>query len=238
MIFERFDGCQRRAREVWVHSVRRAGREGADKRFASDISIYANDGDPIAKIRGLSLKLIPPEIFGASPKTPGKLTGLGTKRSGPKFARAFQATLYYPDRRACRMAHIGGPGTASARGWPICFYARGDPVPRRFFADNAVVASLAIDPGQTPPGFRYLRGVRRKGRSRVCWRRMHWESSIYWSLDLPTGGMTVDQLESRGNGLFWVARSALLQAVVEPRQAWSAPPRLLVRYPQCRGRLA
>ena len=73
--FERFDGCQRGAREVWVHSIRRPGREGADKRFTSDISIYANDGDRIAQIRGLSSKLIPPEIFGASPNS-GKVDWL------------------------------------------------------------------------------------------------------------------------------------------------------------------
>ena len=72
--FERFDGGGGLAREVWVCSVRRPGPEGADKRFTADIAIHASDGRPIAHIRGLSLKFIPPETFAT--REPGKVDWL------------------------------------------------------------------------------------------------------------------------------------------------------------------
>ena len=46
-----------------------------------------------------------------------------------------------------------------------------------------------------------------------------------WSLDLPTGGVTADQLES-AQRLIVESALSLLQAIVEPQQAWLATPRL------------
>ena len=216
--FERFDGCQRRAREVWVHSVRRAAREGADKRFTSDISIYANDGDPIAKIRGLSLKLIPPEIFGASPDA-GKVDWLYQAKW-----TEIRALSRDPDIRTDEpagwliLADRKGVGSRLAD----LLRERGD-LCRVAFADNAVGAA-GDRSWPDAAGFSQACEEFVARAAAESQRRMHGIVNL-WSLDLPTGGMTVDQLESGQRAILGSAL-ALLQAVVEPRQAWSAPPRL------------
>jgi acyl transferase domain-containing protein/surfactin synthase thioesterase subunit/acyl carrier protein len=216
--FERFDGCQRGAREVWVHSVRRPGREGADKRFTCDISIYANDGDRIAQIRGLSSKLIPPEIFGASPDS-GKVDWLYQS----KWAEIC-ALSRAPDIRTDEptgwliLADQNGVGSRLAD----LLRGRGE-LCRVAFADNAVVAA---GDRSRPDAAGFAQACKEfvAGAAAESKRRMRGIVNL-WSLDLPTGGMTVDQLESAQRATLGSALS-LLQAVVEPQQAWSVPPRL------------
>jgi acyl transferase domain-containing protein/surfactin synthase thioesterase subunit/acyl carrier protein len=216
--FERFDGGQRGAREVWVHSVRRPGRESADKRFTSDISIYANDGDPIAQIRGLSLKLIPPEIFGTSPDS-GKVDWLYQAKW-----TEIRALSHDPDIRTDEpagwliLADRNGVGSRLAD----LLRERGD-LCRVAFADSAV-GSAGDRSWSDASGFSHACKELVAGAAAESRHQMRGIVNL-WSLDLPTGGMTVDQLESGQRAILGSALS-LLQAVVEFRQAWSAPPRL------------
>ena len=60
---ERFRCAGVRAREVWVHGVRRQSGDGDEEIFTVDIAIYQDDGRFAAAIEGLSLKPLPPEAL-------------------------------------------------------------------------------------------------------------------------------------------------------------------------------
>ena len=60
---ERFRCAGVRAREVWVHGVRRQSGDGDAEIFTVDIAIYQDDGRFAAAIEGLSLKRLPPEAL-------------------------------------------------------------------------------------------------------------------------------------------------------------------------------
>src|SRR5579863_802873 len=211
--FERFDGRKAGAREVWVHSVRRTGAEGADKRFTSDMMIHASDGSPIAQIRGLSLKFIPPETFGASPES-GKVDWLYQARW-----TEVPALSPHPEGRPDEprgwliLADRDGVGARLAG----LLRERGDTC-RVVVADDLAGAGgddadfmrackeLAAEAAASPE--RGMRGI-----------------VSLWSLDLPAGALAAARLEHAqrlvlGSALF------LLQALVEPAQASPAAPRL------------
>ena len=214
--FERFDGGLSGSREVWVHSVRRPGREGADQRFTTDITIYRNDGSRIAAIRGLSLKLIPPETFGARVES-GRVDWLYQAQwneisalSPPSEIQRGETSgwLVLADRNGvgsaladmlrqhgdlCRVVYADDPvSSTSDRSWRNV----GD----LLVACKELVAQVAIQSKHR------LRGI-----------------VNLWSLDLPTQGMTVDQLMSAQKFILGSALS-LLQAVVEPWQLFIATP--------------
>jgi acyl transferase domain-containing protein/surfactin synthase thioesterase subunit/acyl carrier protein len=216
--FERFNSRRRGAREVWVHSVRRPSREGTDGRFTTDIAIYADDGGPIAEIRGLSLKLIPPDAFGARPES-GKIDWL-YRVTWTKIPAVSHQLEMRSDEPAgwLILADRNGVGTRLAE----MLRERGDPC-RVVFADDPLdecgdrswrnaadfpeawkdlVAQVAVDSKNR------MRGV-----------------VNFWALDLPTAGMTVEQLESAQRVILGSTLS-LLQAVVEPRQALFTTPRI------------
>ena len=113
--FERFDGGRAGAREVWVHSVRRPGQEGADRQFTADISIYAEDGGPIARIGDCRSSSYHPRRSGPPPFRL-KPTG-STSRNGPNsgpFRRARKCGPTSP-----RAGSSWPTAAASARGSPI-----------------------------------------------------------------------------------------------------------------------
>ena len=60
---ERFRCAASRAREVWVHGVRRQPANGGTEKFTIDIAIYQDDGRFAAAIEGLSLKPLSPEAL-------------------------------------------------------------------------------------------------------------------------------------------------------------------------------
>jgi acyl transferase domain-containing protein len=208
--FERFDGGGGSAREVWVRSVRRPGPEGADKRFTADITIHASDGRPIAHIRGLSLKFIPPETFAA--REPGKVDWLYQMRwtEAPLPPR--------PEARA------GDPG-----GWLILADRNGvgarlaGLLRERGDACRVVLADDLAGAGGDDADF--MRACQKlAAEAGAQSERMRGVLSL-WSLDLPAGALAADRLEQAqrlvlGSALF------LLQALVEPSQASSAAPRL------------
>jgi len=85
---ERFRCAGVRAREVWVHGVRRQLGNGDTEIFTVDIAIYQDDGRFAAAIEGLSLKLLPPEAL-----RPHVTTGTGdspnqTAEAGPAIRSA------------------------------------------------------------------------------------------------------------------------------------------------------
>jgi acyl transferase domain-containing protein/surfactin synthase thioesterase subunit/acyl carrier protein len=211
--FERFDGRKAGPREVWVHSVRRPGQEGADKRFTADIAIHASDGSPIARIWGLTLKFIPPETFATSPES-GKVDWL------------YEATwIEVPALPPCPKARAGDP-----QGWLILadrngvgarladlLRERGDTC-RVVFADD-----LATADGD---GAHVMQACKELAAEAVASsnRRMRGVVNL-WSLDFPAGAITADRLE-QAQRLVLGSALVLLQALVEPRQAWAASPRL------------
>jgi acyl transferase domain-containing protein/surfactin synthase thioesterase subunit len=60
---ERFRCAGVRAREVWVHGVRRQPGNGDQEIFTVDIAIYQDDGRFAAAMEGLSVKPLPPEAL-------------------------------------------------------------------------------------------------------------------------------------------------------------------------------
>jgi acyl transferase domain-containing protein/surfactin synthase thioesterase subunit/acyl carrier protein len=211
--FERFDGLRSGVREVWVHSVRRPGREGADKRFAADIAIHASDGSLIARIRGLSLKVFTPETFGASPES-RKVDWLYEARwtEVPALSPRPEARAEDPQGWLI-LADRNGVGARLAD----LLRERGDTC-RVVFADD--LANVGGD------GVDFMHACKELAAEAAASsnRRMRGVLSL-WSLDLPAEALAVDRLEQAqrlhlGSALF------LLQALVEPRQTWSAAPRL------------
>jgi acyl transferase domain-containing protein/surfactin synthase thioesterase subunit/acyl carrier protein len=218
--FERFDCRRRGTGEVWVHSVRRPDREGAAGRFTIDISIYEKDGGPIAEIRGLSLKLIPPETFATTHES-GKIDWLYQA----KWTEV-RALSHPPEIR--RDEPAGWLILADRKGFGSRFAdlirERGDRC-RVVFAD---------DPADDADG----RSWREVTDSLQSWRDLIGQAALgsqrrlrgvvsFWSLDLPTAGTTVDQLESAQKVILGSTIS-LLQALVEPGQALAAIPRIWV----------
>ena len=214
--FERFEGRRHGTREVWVHSVRRPGREGADRRFTTDIAIYANDGGLIAEIRGLSLKLIPPDTFGARPES-GKIDWLYQA----KWIE-IPALSYHPEIQSDEPAGwliLADRKDVGSR-FADMLRERGDPC-RVVFADDPVDETgdrSWRDAVDFPEAWKDLVAQAAVGSK----RRMRGVVN-FWSLDLPSVGMTVDQLELAQRVVLGSTLS-LLQAVVEPRQALSATP--------------
>ena len=91
---ERFRCAGVRAREVWVHGVRRQPGNGDEEIFTVDIAIYQDDGRFAAAIEGLSLKPLPPEALRPQAAT-------GTADSLSQTAETGAAIR--PARRAARM---------------------------------------------------------------------------------------------------------------------------------------
>jgi acyl transferase domain-containing protein/surfactin synthase thioesterase subunit/acyl carrier protein len=211
--FERFEACRPRASEVWVHSVRRPGHEGADKRFTADIAIYANDGGSIAQIRGLSLKFIPPGTFGASPES-GKVDWLYQARWAEVPALSPRPEVRADEPQGWLiLADRNGVGARLAE----LIRGRGD-LCRVVLADD--LADAAGDAGDLAQAYKELAAeaaAESNGRMRGIVN--------LWSLDPPGAPMTVDRLESAERLILGSALS-FLQAIVEPREAWSAPLRL------------
>ena len=87
---ERFRCAGVRAREVWVHGVRRQSGNGPSEIFTVDIAIYQDDGRFAAAIEGLSLKPLPPEAL--RPKvttgTADALSQTGRNRRGDPNCKA------------------------------------------------------------------------------------------------------------------------------------------------------
>ena len=216
--FERVDSRRRGAREVWVHSVRRPNPEGADGRFTIDLAIYADDGAHIAEIRGLSLKLIPPDVFGARPE-PGKIDWL-YQLTWTKIPALSDQSEMRGDKPAgwLILADRDGVGAKLAE----MLRQRGDPC-RVVFADDPVDGSgdrswrNAIDFSKAWQDLVAQTAVESEGRMRGVVN--------FWALDSPTMGMTVDQLELAQRVVLGSTLS-LLRAVVEPSQALSATPRI------------
>jgi acyl transferase domain-containing protein/surfactin synthase thioesterase subunit len=215
--FEGFAGRRPGAREVWVHSVRRPGREGADRRFTADISICANDGRPIAEIRGLSLKWIPPETFAARPES-GKVDWL-YQMNWSEIAAVSDSPEIRGDEPEgwLVLADRAGLGSSFAdmlqqRGDPCCVVFADD------FVDSAGDTSLeTLFDVQSWKDLIARAAVGSKRRMRGVLN--------FWTLDLPTAGVTADQLESAQKAILGSAIS-LLQAIVEPHQALSGTPRI------------
>ncbi len=187
--FERFDGRRAGAREVWVHSVRRPDREGAERRFTSDISIYANDGGPVAQIRGLSLKFIPPETFVASAES-RKVDWLYQAKWTE--VRALSPRPETRDDESAGWLILADRGGVGARLADL-IRERGDAC-RVVLADEPAGASgdrSWRDAADLSQACRELAAEAAASSK----RRMRGVVNL-WSLDLPAGGMTVDQLES------------------------------------------
>jgi acyl transferase domain-containing protein/surfactin synthase thioesterase subunit/acyl carrier protein len=216
--FERFDGRRRGTRDVWVHSVRRTGREGADMRFTTDIAIYANDGGLIAEIRGLSLKQIPPDSFGARPES-GKIDWLYQLKWTKIPALSHRPEI--PSDEPAGWLVLADRKDVGSR-FADMLRERGDPC-RVVFADDPVDDTAdrswrdAVD---SPEAWKDLVAQAAVGSK----RRMRGVVN-FWSLDLPRVGMTVDQLESAQRVVLGSTLS-LLQAVVEPGQPLSVAPRI------------
>jgi acyl transferase domain-containing protein/surfactin synthase thioesterase subunit/acyl carrier protein len=216
--FERFDGRSRGTREVWLHSVRRPGREGADRKFTTDIAIYASNGTSIAEIRGLSLKLLPPDAFGAGLE-PRKIDWLYQA-----MWTQIPALSHHPEIRWDEPAGwliLGDRGEVGSR-FADMLRERGDSC-RVVFADDTVDNTgdrswrSAVD---FPEAWRDLVAQAAVGSK----RRLRGVAN-FWSLDSQTVGMTVDQLETAQKVVLGSTLS-LLRAVVEPREALSATPRI------------
>jgi acyl transferase domain-containing protein/surfactin synthase thioesterase subunit/acyl carrier protein len=218
--FERFEDRRSETHEVWVHSVRRPGSEGAESRFTTDIAIYENGGSLIAEIRGLSLKPIPPDAFGARPES-GKVDWL-YQAKWIEIPALSQPPEILSDEPAGWLILADQNGVGSR--FVDMVRERGDPC-RIVFADDAV--DRIGD-----------RSWRNAADFLEAWKDLIAQAAVgskrrirgvvnFWSLDLPTAGMTVDQLESAQRVVLGSTLS-LLQAIVAPRQALSATPRIWV----------
>ncbi len=80
---ERFRCAGVRAREVWVHGVRRPPGSGDTEIFTVDIAIYQDDGRFAAAIEGLSLKPLPPEALRLHATTGPVESANQTAEAGP-----------------------------------------------------------------------------------------------------------------------------------------------------------
>ena len=210
---ERFDGLKSGPREVWVHSVRRPGHESADKQFDADIAIHANDGSLIARIRGLSLKFIPPETFGSRSES-GKVDWLYEARwtEVPALPPRPEARAGDPQGWLI-LADRNGVGA----GFADLLRKRGDTC-RVVFADD-----LAAADGDGADVMRACKELAAEAAASSN-RRMRGVVNL-WSLDVPAGAIAADRLE-HAQRLILGSALVLLQALVEPRQAWAATPRL------------
>ena len=210
---ERFDGLKSGPREVWVHSVRRPGHESAGKQFDADIAIHANDGSLIARIRGLSLKFIPPETFGSRSES-GKVDWLYEARwtDVPALPPRPEARAGDPQGWLI-LADRNGVGA----GFADLLRKRGDTC-RVVFADDLVAAD--------GDGADVMRACKELAAEAAASSNQRMRGVVnLWSLDVPAGAIAADRLE-HAQRLILGSALVLLQALVEPRQAWAATPRL------------
>ena len=164
------------------------------------------------------MKLIPPDIFGARPDS-GKVDWL------------YQAkwteipTLLHPQTSGARNLQAGSYSRTGAGSGPgsLTWFASAVIRAGSSFADDPVdhIGDRSWrDAADFPEAWKdsivqAAVGSKRRIRGIVN----------FWSLDLPTVGMTVDQLELAQRVVLGSTLS-LVQAIVEPRQALSATPRI------------